>query len=79
MKTSKFSGSQIIAILKQGESGVPVSTLCREHGMSSASYYKWRKAQFKCDKSVFAEAANSLALVKPAIAMQQRTGMRVEW
>ena len=31
-----------MAILKQGESGVPVSTLCREHGMSSASYYKWR-------------------------------------
>jgi putative transposase len=42
MKTSKFSDSQIMAILKQGESGVPVSTLCREHGMSSASYYKWR-------------------------------------
>ena len=42
MKTSKFSDSQIMAILKQGESGIPVSTLCREHGMSSASYYKWR-------------------------------------
>lgn len=42
MKTSKFSDNQIMAILQQGESGVPVSTLCREHGMSSASYYKWR-------------------------------------
>jgi putative transposase len=42
MKTSKFSDSQIMAILKQGESGVPVATLCREHGISSASYYKWR-------------------------------------
>ena len=42
MKTSKFSDSQIMAILKQGESGVPVSTLCRENGMSSATYYKWR-------------------------------------
>ncbi len=42
MKTSKFSDSQIMTILKQGESGVPVSKLCREHGMSSASYYKWR-------------------------------------
>lgn len=40
MKTSKFSDNQIMAILKQGESGVPVSKLCREHGMSSASYYK---------------------------------------
>jgi putative transposase len=42
MKTSKFSDSQIMAILKQGESGVPVSTLCRENGISSATYYKWR-------------------------------------
>jgi putative transposase len=42
MKTSKFSDSQIMAILKQGGSGVPVATLCREHGISSATYYKWR-------------------------------------
>lgn len=31
-----------MAILKQAESGVPVPELCREHGMSSASFYKWR-------------------------------------
>ena len=31
-----------MVILKQAESGVPVSELCREHGMSSASFYKWR-------------------------------------
>ena len=31
-----------MGILKQAESGVPVSELCREHGMSSASFYKWR-------------------------------------
>jgi putative transposase len=42
MKTSKFSDSQIMAILKQGESGVPVAALVREHGISSATYYKWR-------------------------------------
>jgi putative transposase len=42
MKTSKFSDSQIMAILKQGESGVPVAALCREHGISSAMYYTWR-------------------------------------
>ena len=75
MRGSKFSDSQIMAILKQGDAGVPVSTLCRQHGMSSASYYKWRKAQFKCDKSVFAEAANCLVLVRPAIAMQPRAGV----
>lgn len=31
-----------MAILKQGESGVPVATLSREHSISSATYYKWR-------------------------------------
>ena len=42
MKTSKFTDSQIISILKQAESGVPVATLCREHGMSNVTFYKWR-------------------------------------
>ena len=42
MKKSRFSDAQILAILKQAESGVPVPELCREHGMSSASFYKWR-------------------------------------
>lgn len=42
MKTSRFTDSQIIAILKQAEAGTPVPDLCREHGMSSATFYKWR-------------------------------------
>jgi putative transposase len=42
MMTSRFTESQIIAILKQAEAGTPVPELCREHGMSSASFYKWR-------------------------------------
>lgn len=42
MKKSRFSDSQIIAILKQAEGGVAVPELCREHGMSSATFYKWR-------------------------------------
>ena len=42
MKTSRFTDSQIIAILKQAEAGAPVPDLCREHGMSSATFYKWR-------------------------------------
>ena len=41
MKKSKYSDGQIMAILKQAENGVPVADLCREHGMSSASFYKW--------------------------------------
>ena len=42
MTTSRFSEPQILAILRQAEGGVPVPELCREHGMSTASFYKWR-------------------------------------
>lgn len=42
MKQSRFSDSQIIAILKQAEGGITVPELCREHGISSATFYKWR-------------------------------------
>ena len=42
MKMTRYSDPQILAILRQGEGGVPVSELCREHAMSNASFYKWR-------------------------------------
>ena len=42
MKKSRFTDSQIVAILKQSEAGTPVPELCREYGISSASFYKWR-------------------------------------
>jgi putative transposase len=42
MKTSRYTDSLIIAILKQAEAGSPIPELCREHGMSTASFYKWR-------------------------------------
>ena len=42
MKKSRFSDSQILAILKQNEQGICVPDLCREHGMSSATFYQWR-------------------------------------
>ena len=42
MKTSKYSDSLIMSILKQAEAGTPVPNLCREHGMSSATFYKWK-------------------------------------
>ncbi len=42
MKLSRFTDSQVISILKQAEGGCPVPELCREHGMSSATFYKWR-------------------------------------
>ena len=42
MKKSRFTEAKIMEILKQAEGGVPVPELCREHGMSNASFYKWR-------------------------------------
>jgi len=42
MKTARFTHSQGVAILKQAEAGTPVQEPCRELGMSSASFYKWR-------------------------------------
>jgi putative transposase len=54
MKTSKYSDSQILAILNQAESGIPVPELCREHGMSSATFYKWRAKYGGMDASLMA-------------------------
>lgn len=54
MKKSKFSDSQIISVLKQAESGTPVSDLCREHNISSATFYKWRAKFGGMDASLMA-------------------------
>ncbi|MGM5060365.1 MULTISPECIES: IS3-like element ISRle4 family transposase [Rhizobium] len=45
MKRNRFTDEQIIGILKEHEAGTPVSELCRKHGVSDASIYKW-KAKF---------------------------------
>ena len=54
MKTSRYSGSQILSILKQAENGIAVLELCREHGMGSATFYTWRAKYGGMDASLMA-------------------------
>ena len=42
MKKSRFTEQQIISILKQADAGVKVQDICRQHGISDATYYKWK-------------------------------------
>src|SRR4029077_12439001 len=43
MRTSKFTPEQMVHILRQGDGGVPVVELCRQHGISEQTYYRWKK------------------------------------
>jgi putative transposase len=42
MKRSRFTDSQSLVVLKQAEAGTAVPDLCRDHGISMATFYKWR-------------------------------------
>jgi putative transposase len=55
MKMTRYSEPQILAILRQAEGGVPVSELCREHGMSNASFYKWRSKYGGMDAAMISQ------------------------
>jgi len=54
MKTSRFTDSQIIAILKQAEAGSPAPELCREHGICNVTLYKWHSKFGGMDASLMA-------------------------
>jgi putative transposase len=51
MKRSRFSETQIVAILKEADSGITVKDICRKHGISDATYYKWKSKYGGLDAS----------------------------
>lgn len=65
MRKSKFTESQILTVLGEGEAGLPVAEVCRKHGISNATYYQW--------KSKYAGmSANELKRVKELEAENNR-------
>lgn len=75
MKRSSFTDSQILAVLKQAEVGKAVPDLCREHGISSATFYKWRAKYGGMDaslmgrmKELYVEAQLKADIVAEALA-----------
>ena len=55
MKMTRYTEAQILAILRQAVGGMPVAELCCEHGMSNASFYKWRAKHGGMDASMIAQ------------------------
>ena len=51
MKKSRYTDTQIVNILKQNKAGISVAELCREYGMSQATFYQWRSKYGDADVS----------------------------
>ena len=74
MRKSRFSETEIVTLLKQADAGVPVKDLCRQAGISTATYYQWKskfgglEAENAKLKRMYAELALDNAAMKDLIA-----------
>ena len=73
MKTSRYSDPLILSILRQAEGGVPVAELCREHGMSNASFSKWRAKFGGMDASMITQMKTDPAPCVPSFMSRARS------
>lgn len=64
MKKTRFTEAQVMGVLRQMEGGVPAAELCREHGMSSVTLYKWRANYRRMDASLISESELCPPLVR---------------
>ena len=55
MKSGRFTDAQIMGVIRQTEGGVPVPDLCREHGISNATFYRWRAKYGGMDASMISQ------------------------
>ena len=55
MKKTRFTEAQIMAVLREAESGVAVPTVCRTHGISTAAFYRWRAKYGGMDASMMSQ------------------------
>ncbi len=74
---SRFSEARIMGILRQAESSMPVTELCREHGMSNASFYKWRSKFGSMDASMMVEMKSIAEECRRLIRMYAEMSMQI--
>ena len=73
MKMARYSEPQILSILREAEGGMPLAQLSRDHGMSNASFYKWRAKYGGMDASLISQMkAMDRAIGAPLVQAQWR-------